>query len=319
MIELTKGLLGTNSVAQIAVVVKDIDKACEDFSRLLGISKPNWFLTGTHSRSQVFYQGEPSDTQSKLVFIDTPSIQIELMEVNEEPSTMKDYLEKRGEGIHHVAFVVDKISKRLDSLNQNGYPLLQSGEFTSENKGRYTYLNTEDKHKTIVELLERETPQPKKVADLISEPLFGSRTITQIALVVENIDETARHFSHILGMGIPRKISEGHPDVTKVQYQGESTKADATFMSFKTPTVAIKLIQPGEASSSWRDYLNEQGEGIHHISFEVVNLKEKLKELNEKGYQTIQKGNFYNGNGRYVYLDTKEEFKVNIELLERYF
>jgi len=319
MIELNRGLLGTNSVDQLAFVVKDIDKACEDFSRLLGIPKPNWFLTGAHSRSKVFYKGKPSDTQSKLAFIDTPSIQIELMEVDEEPSTMKDYLERKGEGIHHVAFVVDKISNRLEPLDRSGYPLLQSGEFTSNNKGRYAYLNTEDKHKTIIELLERETPQPKKVADLISEPLFGSRKITQIALVVENIDETARHFSQILGLGIPRKITEGHPDITKVHYQGEPTKADATFMFFKTPTVEIELIQPGKESSAWKDHLNEHGEGIHHISFEVMNLEEKLEKLNQKGYQTIQTGNFYNGNGRYAYLDTKEEFKVIIELLERYF
>ncbi|PID15015.1 hypothetical protein CSV63_09480 [Sporosarcina sp. P34] len=85
-----KGMLGTNSIEQIAFVVNDIDQAISSFSKLLGISQPDWFLTGAHDRSQVFYKGKPSDTQSKLVLIDTPSVQFELMEVNDEPSTMRD-------------------------------------------------------------------------------------------------------------------------------------------------------------------------------------------------------------------------------------
>ncbi|WP_091663459.1 VOC family protein [Alteribacillus iranensis] len=311
-------LLGTKTVDQIAFVVRDIEEACENFAVLLGIPKPEWFLTGSHERSNVYYRGEPSNTQSKLVFIDTPSVQIELMEINEEPSTMKDYLEERGEGIHHIAFVTDTISNRMKYLEENNYKLLQSGEFTSDNKGRYAYLDTENACKTVIELLERETPQPKNVKDLIAEPLFGSRTITQIALVVENIDSVAGHYSRILDVDLPPKIKEGPKEITRVVYNGEDTRADATFMFFQTPTIEIELIQPGDEPSTWKEHLTKYGEGVHHISFEVDDLESKLVELNAKGYNTVQEGNFWNGNGRYAYLDTKEDFKVMIELLERY-
>ncbi|WP_394139818.1 VOC family protein [Cytobacillus oceanisediminis] len=42
------------------------------------------------------------------------------------------------------------------------------------------------------------------------------------------------------------------------------------------------------------------GEGVHHISFVVENLNEKVRLLEEKGYPVIQTGNFFNGKGRYA-------------------
>ncbi|PID25216.1 hypothetical protein [Sporosarcina sp. P7] len=51
--------------------------------------------------------------------------------------------------------------------------MLQSGEFTSVNRGSYAYLGTEASLKTVFELLERDTPQLKKVGELIAEPLFA--------------------------------------------------------------------------------------------------------------------------------------------------
>nr|WP_304442521.1 hypothetical protein [Sporosarcina sp. P2] len=66
-----------------------------------------------------------------------------MMEVNDEPNTMKDYLVGYGEGIHHLAFVVDKIAPCLETFATRVYPLLHSGKFISVNKGLYAYLDTE--------------------------------------------------------------------------------------------------------------------------------------------------------------------------------
>ena len=47
-------------------------------------------------------------------------------------------------------------------------------------------------------------------------------------------------------------------------------------------------------------------------------MEEKIKLLEDMGYPVIQTGNFYNGKGRYAYMDTTSDFKVIIELLERF-
>jgi 4-hydroxyphenylpyruvate dioxygenase-like putative hemolysin len=89
-------------------------------------------------------------------------------------------------------------------------------------------------------------------------------------------------------------------------------------MFINTPLIQIELIEPGESPSTWKDHLETYGEGVHHISFVVKDMESKMKMLEEMGYPVIQTGNFFNGKGRYAYMDTKATFKVIIELLERY-
>ena len=48
-----KPLAGNNVINQIAFVVRDIEQASEAFSKLLGIPRPNWFLTGDREVSKV--------------------------------------------------------------------------------------------------------------------------------------------------------------------------------------------------------------------------------------------------------------------------
>lgn len=310
-------LLGNNEVNQIAFVVKDIESATKAFARLLGIEKPSWFLTEKHAISQIYFRGQPSDAQNKLVFINTPSIQIELIEPNEEPSTMREFLDHVGEGIHHVAFEIDEMKKRVQIMKEHGFAVLQTGEFTSSS-GRYVYLDTQEAYKTLIELLERDEPQPITPSKPAGTPLVGSDTITQLAFVVRDIEQTAKAYSTLLGIEQPKIISAGSSDITQVEYKGQPTKADAQFAFLQTPRLEIELIQPGEAASTWRDHLYTHGEGVHHLSFVVDNLDQHIAQLQAQGYPLLQRGNFWNGQGRYAYMDTTAAYHVIIELLEKW-
>jgi hypothetical protein len=73
-----KPLAGNNVINQLAFVVRDIEQASEAFAKLLGIPKPNWFLTGNSEVSKVIFRGQPSDSRSqpsdsrsKLLFMNT--------------------------------------------------------------------------------------------------------------------------------------------------------------------------------------------------------------------------------------------------------
>ncbi|WP_179295660.1 VOC family protein [Bacillus sp. FJAT-45350] len=313
---MSKTLLGNNTVNQIAFVVNDIDAACEAFSTLLGIPKPDWFLTGERDVSQVVYNGKPSDAQSKLCFINTPSVQIELIEPNQEPSTMRDFLGTIGEGIHHIAFDVNSIEPAIKTVEEHGFPVVQTGNFTSSN-GCYAYADTQETYKTLIELLERETPyEPISLDEKNS--LLGTTKLTQMAVVVRDLDKVAEAYCNLLGVEKPAIVHAGDPTVTQVVHRGKQTDARGRFMFIDTPLIQIELIEPGDSPSTWNEFLETNGEGIHHISFNVNDLEEKVALLEELGYPVIQKGNFFNGNGRYAYIDTTSTFKVIIELLEKY-
>jgi 4-hydroxyphenylpyruvate dioxygenase-like putative hemolysin len=82
------------------------------------------------------------------------SLDIELIEPDSEPSTWREFLDTKGEGVHHIAFVVDGMKRRVEDLEAHGHPLQQRGEYTG---GRYAYIDTTRTLKTIMELLENDT------------------------------------------------------------------------------------------------------------------------------------------------------------------
>ncbi len=88
------------------------------------------------------------------MFIDTPLIQIELIEPGDSPSTWKHHHERYGEGVHCISFVVKDMEEKMKMLEEMGYPVTQTGNFFNE-KGRYAYMDTTSTYKVIIELLER--------------------------------------------------------------------------------------------------------------------------------------------------------------------
>ena len=313
-------LLGNRKINQLAFVVHDIEAANEAFTKLLGIKRVEPFLTGDRSVSKVEYKGKPTDSRSKLAFLNTPTVQFELIEPDENPGSMRDFLNHVGEGIHHIAFDVDSIRNKLPVLEQEGYPLLQKGEFTSSN-GSYVYADTENDLKILVELLESEEPRKtewEKPEDDSLQPLLGTNKVEQLALVVNDLDKAAEAYCKLLGIEKPPVIHAGPSEITNVIYRGKPTEGKSRYMFINTPLIQLELIEPGDSPSTWKEHLETYGAGVHHISFVVDNMEEKMNILEDMGYPVIQTGNFFNGKGRYAYMDTTSTFKVIIELLERF-
>ncbi len=77
---------------------------------------------------------------------------------------------------------------------------------------------------------------------------------------------------------------------------------------------AGSLIEPDENDSDWKRSLEEKGDSLHHIAFEVKGMKKQIESLEEDGAQCIQKGEY--PGGRYAFMDTADEYMVKFELLE---
>jgi len=145
------GGLGTRVVAHVAVVVKDIERSAKAFADVLGVPVPKWELTDSVEKAHTRYRGQPSKAQAKLAFIELQNIAIELIEPVGGPSTWRDFLETKGEGVHHIAFEVKDMDKRISDLKAKGLPLIQAGDYTG---GRYAYMDGTAKLALILELLE---------------------------------------------------------------------------------------------------------------------------------------------------------------------
>jgi catechol 2,3-dioxygenase-like lactoylglutathione lyase family enzyme len=148
---LTETPLGNRLVTQIAIVVHDIEKAVETYSRVLGVDKPEIMITDEYEKAQTIYYGKPSRARCKLAFFHLGQIDLELMEPMGEPSVWKDVLNKRGQGVHHIAFHVPDTEAALKYLDSQGMPMIQQGHYTG---GMYSYVDSESQLGVMLELLE---------------------------------------------------------------------------------------------------------------------------------------------------------------------
>ena len=91
---MNKNGLGTHIVTQIGIVVKDIEKTSEAFSRILGLPKPPISITGGESARAV-NRGKPTTAQAKLAFFNLGQVAIELIEPMGGDSVWQEVLDER--------------------------------------------------------------------------------------------------------------------------------------------------------------------------------------------------------------------------------
>jgi methylmalonyl-CoA/ethylmalonyl-CoA epimerase len=149
----------------------------------------------------------------------------------------------------------------------------------------------------------------------MSAPLLGTNVVTQIGLLVNDIEKSMKDFAKFLGVPNPTYIITDVEEVAGTQYLGKPSKARAKLSFFHVgPNVDIELIEPDHEPSTWRHDLDAHGEGFHHIAFVVKDMKEKNAILEKNGMPLLQKGE-YTG-GRYAYHDATKTLKMVLELLE---
>lgn len=99
-----------DKIEHIGIAVKDLEVSCSLYEKLLGVA--------AYKRERVASEGV--DT----AFFQTGESKIELLASITGSGTIAAYLEKKGEGIHHIAFAVTDILKEMARLRANGFTLL---------------------------------------------------------------------------------------------------------------------------------------------------------------------------------------------------
>jgi methylmalonyl-CoA/ethylmalonyl-CoA epimerase len=143
--------IGSSIVCQVGLVVRDIERAIEAYSRVFGMPAPEIIVTDGQEIAHTRYRGEPTDARAKLAFFDMGQVTLELIEPLGGPSTWQEFLDERGEGVHHVAFFVKDTDQAVAFLEQNDITVVQQGDYDG---GRYTYADSVSELGVILELLE---------------------------------------------------------------------------------------------------------------------------------------------------------------------
>ena len=142
---------------------------------------------------------------------------------------------------------------------------------------------------------------------------FDSSALCQVGIVVRSIDETVKFYTEVFGIGPFEIVNVDFSDATyygqKAGYRGKRAFA-------KFGTVTLELIELIEGKTIHEDFLKEKGEGLHHIAFEVKDLKKAEEEAEKVGLKVTQGRKREDGSG-FAYLDSDRIGGAIFELIQR--
>ncbi|MGE8204443.1 methylmalonyl-CoA epimerase [Heyndrickxia sp. NPDC080065] len=130
-----------NKVDHIGVAVHSIDEVLS-------------FYTETLSFECLHIEEVPSEN-IRVAFIDAGNVKIELLEPLHESSTVAKFIEKRGQGIHHVAFGVNDIEARINELKHKGVRMIQDNPKPGAGGAQVAFLHPKSGHGVLYELCEK--------------------------------------------------------------------------------------------------------------------------------------------------------------------
>ena len=130
------------------------------------------------------------------------------------------------------------------------------------------------------------------------------KEITQIAIAVNDLQTVAENYWTILGIGPWDIYNWEFPRVYDRTYRGRKTWSREKIALARVGNVELELVQPLDGDSIYRDFIDERGEGIHHLQFKDDNLDEVVAVLRDQGFDCLQSGRF-GDRGAYSYMDTK--------------
>lgn len=143
-------------VAQVALIVKDLDKTVENYWHFFGIGPWHFYTYGKPLVKKMSYQGNPAEYKMRVALSWIGPLRIELIEVLEGPTVYADFVREHGYGVHHFGILVENMKEAIAQARQAGLTMTQDGAgFGKDGDGHYAYLNTEEIIGTTIELIER--------------------------------------------------------------------------------------------------------------------------------------------------------------------
>jgi methylmalonyl-CoA/ethylmalonyl-CoA epimerase len=144
------------NIAQICVIVPDLDRAVENYWKVFGIGPWSFYTYGKPLVKRMTRHGRPCEYKMRVALANVGPMRIELIEPLEGDTVYSEFVEQHGYGIHHVGVLIENMGIALHQAAEAGLEMTQDGAgFGPDDDGHYAYLDTEDLIGTTIELIER--------------------------------------------------------------------------------------------------------------------------------------------------------------------
>jgi len=129
-------------INHIGVAVEDLNEAMKFYEENLGLE-----IEGIE---------EVKEQKVKVAFIPIGESRIELLQSTDPDGSISKFIEKRGEGIHHVALEVDRIEETLQKLKEKGVQLIDEKPRVGAHRMKIAFLHPRSTRGVLLELCEKQ-------------------------------------------------------------------------------------------------------------------------------------------------------------------
>ena len=128
-------------IDHIGIAVKDLEEAMSIYTDILGLE----------------FKGTEKIEEQKIIYATflAGRVKIELVQPTHPDSTVGKFIEKRGEGIHHIAFGVENINEFLKELSTKGVNLIDEKARIGAGGAKIAFIHPKDMKGVLIELVER--------------------------------------------------------------------------------------------------------------------------------------------------------------------
>jgi methylmalonyl-CoA/ethylmalonyl-CoA epimerase len=135
-------------VSQVGIVVRDIEKTAAFYYSTFGVGP--FAIVPEVKFEGVILRGSPTNAKIKVAFAQSGPLQIELIQPLEGENIYTEFLDTKGEGLHHLGFQVDDFDSMLAEFKSKG---IEPVFWLNLGWMAFAYLNTETIGGVMFELL----------------------------------------------------------------------------------------------------------------------------------------------------------------------
>ena len=128
----------------IAIAVRKLDEALQIYQNILGLQLEKIKVV--------------ENQKVRVAFLQAGKTKIELLEPTAPESTVAKFIEKKGEGIHHIALKVQNIEDFLKQLKEKGIALVDEKPRVGAEGGKIAFLHPKSLKNVLIELCETQSP-----------------------------------------------------------------------------------------------------------------------------------------------------------------
>jgi methylmalonyl-CoA/ethylmalonyl-CoA epimerase len=127
-----------NKIEHIGIAVKDLNSSVDIYQKLLN--------TDCYKTEQV------ASEFVNTAFFKTGENKVELLQATGPESAIAKFIEKKGEGIHHIAFLVDDILAEMERLHKEGFVLLSESPKKGADNKMVCFVHPKDTNGVLIEI-----------------------------------------------------------------------------------------------------------------------------------------------------------------------